>query len=106
MFQKMLLVISVTCGSVPYLQIGKNFNRTRLTHSSSVNHIEALMGRKRKGYYIKANVNPVVYSSIYRAKVNPACDNDSNVKPVCTAPANVKQASRHEVCHSSSVHII
>ena len=63
-------------------------------------HIEALLARKLTGYYTKSNVNPVVYSSTYRANVNPACDTDSNVKHVCTASANAKQASS-DFCHAS-----
>ena len=63
-------------------------------------HTEALLARKPKGHYTKGNTNPVVYSSIYRANVNPACDTDSNVKRVCTAPTQVKLTSS-DVCHAS-----
>ena len=60
------------------------------------------MARKRKGYYFKANVKPVVCSSTYRANVNPACDTDFNVKLACTTSYNVKQTSK-EVYHASVV---
>ena len=83
--------ISVICGSNSDLLLGKNCKRTRFIYNSSVNaaHIEALMARKHKEYYTQANVKPVVFSSTYRANVNPTCDTDCNVKPPV----------RREVCH-------
>ena len=95
--------VSVTCGSVPNVQIGKNCKRARFIYNSKMNpaYIEALMARKQKGYHTKANVNQVVYSSIFSANVNRACDTDPNVKPVCTSPAYMKQVSGDYVCHAS-----
>ena len=50
-------------------------------------------------------MNPVVYSRTYRANENPACDNGSNGKLECTAPADVKQAGSGDICHAMvSVH--
>ena len=61
------------------------------------------MARKHKGYYTQANVKPVVYSSTYRANVNPTCDTDCNVKPPVASPVNMKQSVRCEVCHVNAV---
>ena len=66
----------VTCGSFPNLHSGKSCRRVRFIYNSSVNpaYVEALMARKRQGYYTKANVNQVVYSRMNCVNVNPACD--------------------------------
>ena len=96
--------ISVTCGSNPNLVVGKTCKRTRFIYNSSVNvaHIEALMARKCKGYHSQANVKPVVYSSTYRANVNPTRDTGCNVKPPVTAPVNMRQKVRCEVYHGNA----
>ena len=100
--------ISVTCGSNPNLLIDNTCKHTRFIYNSSVKvaHIEALMARKRKGYHSQAHVKPVVYSSTYRANVNPARDTGRNVKPPVTASVNTRQRVTCEVypgkaaCHT------
>ena len=100
--------ISVTCGSNPNLLIDNTCRRTRFIYNSSVKvaQIEALMARKRRGYRSQAYVKPVVYSSTYRANVNPAGDTGRNVKPPVTALVNTRQKVTCEVsfgkaaCHT------
>ena len=59
----------------------------------NVASIEALLARKRKGYYVTGNGNPVVYSRVYRANVNQACEADCHGKRVVVSKGIVKQGS-------------
>ena len=96
--------VSVTCDSVVNAQIPKTGKHTKFFYNSNVKaaHIEALLARKRKGYYTRTNVNPIIYSSVYRANVNPACDTDCHGKRVYAAQGIVQQISRAPICHASN----
>ena len=48
-------------------------------------------------------MKPVVYSSTYRANVNPTCDTGCNVKPQVAFPVNVKQNIKNGSCHTNAV---
>ena len=47
-------------------------------------------------------MNPIVYSSVYRADVNPACNTDCHGKRVYAAPDIVQQSCSTAVCDASN----